>query len=178
MTGLQKMRKRFTLLLAIFLAVAVALIAYLLWPAASPHARDEEERRLQQELAVKTRDVAPLSQIEDKLKDTRANIKKFYAERILSQSSQVSNEVHRLARDSGVTLQGIHYKFDPAALPNLQKVEIDTGISGDYLKIAHFINAVERDKLLFVINQIALSAPQGGTVQLQIKFQTFLKESA
>lgn len=177
MTGLQKMRKRFTVLVAIFLAMDVALIAYLLWPAASPHARDEEERRLQTELDTKTRDVAPLAQIEDKLKDTRANIKKFYAERILSQSSQVSSEIHRLARENGVTLQGIHYKFDPAALPNLQKVEIDTGISGDYLKIAHFINAVERDKSLFVINQITLSAPQGGAVQLQIKFQTFLKEA-
>ena len=177
MTRLQRIRKQFTVLIAIFLAVDVALIAYLLWPAASPHARDAEERQLQQELAAKTRDVAPLSGIEDKLTGTRANIKKFLAERILSQSSQISNEVHRLARDSGVTLQGIHYKFDPATLPSLQRVEIDTGISGDYLKIAHFVNAVERDKLLFVINQITLSAPQSGVVQLQIKFQTFLKEA-
>jgi hypothetical protein len=46
------------------------------------------------------------------------------------------------------------------------------------LKLAHFINALERDKLLFVINQITLSAPSGGVVQLQMKFQTFLKEAA
>lgn len=178
MTGLQKMRKRFTLLVVVFLAVDAALIAYLLWPAASPHVRDEEERRLHADLGEKMRDVAPLTGIDDKLTQTRVNIKKFMAERILGQSSQISNEIHRLARENGVTLQGIRYKFDPAALPNLQKVEIDTGISGDYLKIAHFVNAVERDKLLFVINQVTLSAPQGGAVQLQIKFQTFLKEAA
>jgi Tfp pilus assembly protein PilO len=177
-SGVQKLRKRFTLLLAIFLAVDVLLVGYLLWPASSTRAREDEERQLQQDLAVKTRQVAPLIGIENKLQDTRANIKKFYADRILSQSSQISTELHRLAQQSGVTMQGIRYKVEQAGLQNLQRVDIDTGISGDYLKIAHFINAVERDKLLFVINQISLSAPSGGMVQLQMKFQTFLKETA
>lgn len=178
MTGVQKLRKRFTLLLAIFLVVDVALIAYLLWPASSARAREDEERQLQQELKAKTLQVAPLIGIDNKLQDTRANIRKFYADRILSQSSQISTELHKLAQQNGVTMQGIRYKVEQAGLSNLQRVDIDTGISGDYLKIAHFINALERDKLLFVINQIALSAPSGGVVQLQMKFQTFLKEAA
>jgi hypothetical protein len=63
-------------------------------------------------------------------------------------------------------------------LPNLERVNIETAVAGDYLKIAHFINALERDKLLFIIDQIALSAPPGGLVQLQIKFETFMKEAA
>jgi type IV pilus assembly protein PilO len=172
------MRRRFTLLVAILLAFDVALITYLLWPASSASARDQEERQLQQDLAVKTRQAAPLHGIDDKLKDTRSSIKKFYAERILSQSSQISTELHRLAQENGVTMQGVHYKVEEAGLPNLQRVSIDTGIAGDYLKIARFINALERNKLLFVINQVTLSAPAGGVVQLQIKFQTFLKESA
>lgn len=178
MTALQKMRRQFTLLLAIFLVIDVALIAYLLWPASNAHARDEEERQLQQEFAAKSRQAAPFHGIEDKLHDTRANIKKFYSERILSQSSQVSAELHRLAQQNNVTMQGIRYKVENSGLPNLQRVDIDTSIAGDYLKIAHFINALERDKLMFVINQISLSAPGTGMVQLQIKFQTFLKEAA
>jgi Tfp pilus assembly protein PilO len=178
-TGLEKLRSRFTLLLAIFLAIDVALIAYLLWPGtSSKSARHDEEQRLQQELIKKTRDDAPLKGIEGKLQETRVTIKKFYAERVLSQSSQISTELHKLAQADGVSMQAIHYKVEESGLPNLQRVDIDTAISGDYLKIAHFINALERDKLLFVINQISLTAPPGGTVQLQIRFQTFLKETA
>ena len=178
MTGIQRMRSRFTLLLAIFLAIDVALVAYLLWPASNTHARDQEEQQLQQEFAVKSRQAAPLRGIENKLQDTRANIKKFSAERILSQSSQISAELHRLAQQDSVTMQGVHYKVESAGLPNLQRGDIESNIAGDYLKIVHFINAIERDKLLFVINQINLSAPASGMVQLQIKFQTFLKETA
>jgi hypothetical protein len=60
-------------------------------------------------LAQKTRDNAPLHGIENKLTETRANIKKFYAQRVVNQSSQISNELHRLAQESGISLQTIHY---------------------------------------------------------------------
>jgi Tfp pilus assembly protein PilO len=173
------MRNRLTLLMAVLLAIDVALVAYLLWPGTSnKEVRHEEEQKLQQELAQKTRDNAPLHGIENKLTETRANIKKFYAQRVVNQSSQISNELHRLAQESGISLQTIHYKADPSGLPNLERVNIETAVAGDYLKIAHFINALERDKLLFIIDQIALSAPPGGLVQLQIKFETFMKEAA
>ena len=70
------------------------------------------------------------------------------------------------------------YKPDDTGIPNLRVIAIDTGIAGDYLKIARFINAVERDKFVFVINQINFRAgPQGGTVQLQINCETFLQEA-
>jgi hypothetical protein len=61
----------------------------------------------------------------------------------------------------------------------VQRVEIDTTVSGDYAKVARFINALEQEKLFFVIRQITLnSAQESGTVTLQIKFGTFLKEAA
>jgi hypothetical protein len=37
---------------------------------------------------------------------------------------------------------------------------------------------VERDKLLFVIRQISLNEQQAGSVELQIKFETYLKEKS
>ena len=52
---------------------------------------------------------------------------------------------------------------------------------GRYSKLAHvvrFINALERDKLLFIVNSIQLGDAQGGTVKLQLKMQTYLKAGA
>ena len=176
MTRMQKIRTRFILFIAVLLAVDIGLVAYLIWPGRSDSRA--EERQLQQEFMVKTRQVAPLFGMDKKLGQTRDDIKAFYAERVLGHWSQISNELHRLAQENGVSLQTIQYKPEDAGLPNLQLVVIETGIAGDYVKIAHFINALERDKILFVINQVALRAQQGGNVELQISFETFLKEAA
>ena len=63
-------------------------------------------------------------------------------------------------------------------MPDLQRVKADITLSGDYPKIAHFINALERDKLVFDVTQITLNGQQGGgLVELQINVDTFLKET-
>lgn len=175
MTGMRKKRANFMVLLGVLLAVDAGLVAYLLWPGANLHAEDQQ---LRQQGQVMERQVQPLIGIEKKLEDTRANLKKFYDQRVLGQWSQISNEVYKLAQENGVTLQAIKYKADDSGLPNLQTITIDTGISGDYMKIVHFISALERDKPLFVINLVALRGQTGGAVELQISFQTFLKETA
>jgi len=36
---------------------------------------------------------------------------------------------------------------------------------------------MEQDRFVFIINQIALTSVESGVVSLQIKFETFLKES-
>ncbi|HLJ28074.1 MAG TPA: hypothetical protein VKY85_15290 [Candidatus Angelobacter sp.] len=179
MIKLERMRTIFALLIAILLAADAGLVAYLVWPGGSNKtSRQAEAQRLRQELTIKTRDVAPLRGIDKKLVETRAAIDKFYAERILGRWSQISNEIHKLAQENGVTLQAIHYKAEDAGLSSLQRVDVETGVAGDYVKIAHFINALERDKLLFLINQVSFTGQPTGTVQLQIKFETFLKEAA
>jgi hypothetical protein len=50
-------------------------------------------------------------------------------------------------------------------------------VTGEYTKVATFINAMEQDRFVFIINQIALTSVESGVVSLQIKFETFLKES-
>jgi len=57
-------------------------------------------------------------------------------------------------------------------------VKIDTTVVGSYEAIAHFINAMERSKMLFIITQIQAGAQPTGLIALQIKFQTFIKETA
>lgn len=170
----------FIVLIAILLVMDVALVAYLFWPGSSNQAsRQAEEQQLRQDLAIKTQQVAPLIGIDRKLVGTRADIKKFYAERVPAHWSQISGELHKLEQANGISEQG--FRFAPpedTGLPDLQRVKIETTVSGDYGKIARFINALERDKSLFVINQVSVTGQPAGTVQLQIKFETFLKGAA
>jgi hypothetical protein len=62
-------------------------------------------------------------------------------------------------------------------LPDVQRISIETTVTGEYAKVARFINAIEQDKLVFIIDQISLNSQEGGVVSLQVKFETFLKES-
>jgi type IV pilus assembly protein PilO len=57
----------------------------------------------------------------------------------------------------------------------LTEESIDASVSGDYRPIVQFINAVERDKVFFVITGINLTGQQTGQVNLRIRMTTYLR---
>ncbi|HET8892416.1 MAG TPA: GspMb/PilO family protein [Candidatus Angelobacter sp.] len=185
MNNLAKMRQRFTLILAVLGAIDLLLIIYLLLPGSSPSSRAALEQSLRGEEKTLTRDVAPLQGIEKQLAQTRVDVKNFYEQKVPSQFSQISQHLEKLMKETGVTTAGgIHYvqenrgaRNEKGDLPDVQRINIDTTVSGEYAKVARFINAMEQDKLVFIIDQISLTSQESGVVSLQIKFQTFLKET-
>ena len=65
------------------------------------------------------------------------------------------------------------YKTDEAEIEGLEKKEVDADVSGDYLQVARFINALERNKLFFIVDGVQLGSEQSGGVKLQIKVETY-----
>jgi hypothetical protein len=55
---------------------------------------------------------------------------------------------------------------------------MDADLSGNYVSLAKFINALERDEMFFLINDIALAGEQKGPIKLQMKLETYLKAGA
>jgi hypothetical protein len=173
MGDLAPIRQRFILAVAVLSAIALALLGYLLWPRTG----QPDMNALHQEYDRLNREVA---QISDPAQ-TRADLKKLYATDIPDRFSTISEEMEKLFKDTGVTPQPIRYTPEAdqkASLPGVQQIKVDTTVTGDYLKVARFINAMEQDKLLFIINKISLSSQEGGKVTLQITFDTFLRETA
>lgn len=183
MNHLEKKRKQFATTLAVLGVVDLLLIIYLLLPGSSPSSRAAQEESLREQKQALTREVTPLVGIDKKLAQTRVDVKKFYEDKIPSQFSQISQHLEKLMKDAGVTNTGIRYNQDRNAstekneLPDVQRINIETTVSGEYEKVARFINAMEQDKLVFIIDQIALNSQEGGVVSLQVKFETFLKQS-
>lgn len=186
MNNLEKTKKQFTLILSVLGAVNLLLIVYLLLPGSSPSARAAQEESLRQQKATLTSEVTPLIGIDKKLAQTRVDVKKFYEQKVPSQFSEISQHLENLMKDAGVTAKGgIRYPQEHSStsdkdkdeLPDVQRIGVDTTVTGEYSKVAKFINAVEQDRFVFIINQIALTGVDNGVVSLQIKFETFLKES-
>jgi len=180
MNNLAQIRRRFFAILGVLAVIDLVLIGYLLWPGSSSAGRKSREEALQQQYRSLAHEVAPLKDIDAKLVHTRGDINALYQERIPNRWSQISSHLEALMREAGVTAQSIHYSSDKPEkgdLPDVQRVSIDTSVTGDYAKIARFINAMEQDKLMFIIRQISLNSQEGGTVTLQIKCETYLRET-
>ena len=177
MGDLQQIKQRFVVVLAVLAVIDLVLLVYLLWPGSSSLAQQAQLETVQQKNTNLTRDVA-LWHSSDPEK-TRADLKRLYGDNIPTRWSQISQEMDKLIQETGVTALSIRYPVDTVekrSLPDVQQVKIETTVTGDYPKVAKFINAMEQDKLLFIVDKISLSGQEGGTVSLQIIVDTFLKE--
>jgi len=175
MTSIQRTRRNFTILLGVMGVLSLTFLAYLFWPGSStPASRGAEEQALRVELAAKRKQARPLQDIQEKLAASQQDVKKLSQEHVPSRFSDIADALHKVAMENGVSAQHVQYDTENAGLAGVDRVKISTSVSGDYNKLAHFINAVEREKLLFVIKQISLSEQQSGTVELQIRFDTYI----
>jgi hypothetical protein len=176
MGDLLKIRKRFIVGVTSLGAINLALLVYLLWPGPA----QPSQEALQQQYNKLSREVALWEKSNPE--KTRTDLKQLYADNLPGRWSQISEQVNKLIRETGVAAQSIHYPTENAeksAPPDVQQVKIETTVTGDYSKVARFINALEQDKLLFIIEKISLNGQEGGAVvSLQITFDTFLKEKA
>lgn len=182
MRNLAKSKKQFITIVAILGGLSLILLVYLLWPGTSTASKLAQEDSLRQEEKTLRKQVGPLDNIEKTLAQTRVDVKKFYEQKVPAQFSQISQHLEKLVQETGVNAQSIRYsqeKSDQKSdLSDVQHINIDTTVTGDYAKVARFINALEQDKFVFIINQITLNGSEGGNlVSLQIKFETFLKQT-
>ncbi len=176
MAGLLETRARLkTVLIALLCIDLVALIALI-----SPlgRSRQEEIRALESQLQSKTKQVLPLRGLDKKVLEAKQEIADFYQERLPGEYSQIYDELGNLATANGAKLTQAKYHQEDREGMGLRPVSIDAVLSGDYVHVVRFVNALERDKLLFIVNSIQLGDAQGGTVKLQLKMQTYLKGGA
>ena len=85
-----------------------------------------------------------------------------------------------MAAANGVTIEQAKYsvKTNEEEINQLYPVEMDAELSGNYVSLAKFINALERDDMFFIISSITLGGEQKGPIKLQMKVQTYLKVGA
>lgn len=122
----------------------------------------------------------PLRGLDKKLVTSTSDANAFYQTRLPYATSQVAAEVGALAHKEGVRWTRAQYAYTPvlSGKDALTQVSMDASVSGDYRPIVQFINAIERDKLFFVINGINLTGQQSGQVNLRIRLTTYLRPEA
>ena len=105
------------------------------------------------------------------------DITEFYKKRFPSQNSQIATELGKLAAANGVRIDQERYKTEDTAptVAGLEPQELDADLAGTYTALAKFINAVERDDMFFIIDNVTLGNDPQGPVKLTLKMETYLR---
>ncbi len=178
MPDLRQTRKHLTIALAVMAGVDLLAAALYFSPlVGSAETRRQELNRLQTELTLKTRQVAPLKDLPHKVVQANQQIGEFYKKRFPAQNSQIATELGKLAAANGVRIQQERYKTEDTAptVAGLEPQELDADLAGTYTSLAKFINAVERDDMFFIIDSVTLGNDPQGPVKLTLKMETYLK---
>jgi type IV pilus assembly protein PilO len=184
MANLHLARRRVYIILGVLLAVDLAAAAVLLTPIAGSAAKHQQEfDSLRRQVHRKLQIVIPPDQVQNRVNEARTQIDAFFKDRLAPASSALSSELGKLASSNGVRLNSAKYGELDSDLPGLTHVRIDATITGDYLASVKFINALERDKMFFIINNINLTEQQSagsvtGNVSLVVSLETYLKSGA
>lgn len=179
MPDLRQMRKKIKTALFIMAAVdLLAVIVYFSPLVGSAEMRMQTIALSQAELTAKTKQVAPLRDLPQKVRLANREIADFYKKRIPQQDSQIAAEFGKLAAANSVTIEQGKYKFAEDTMGKLQPVEVEADLSGNYTALARFINALERDDMFFIINSITLGGEERGPVKLNLKLEAFLRTAS
>ena len=178
MASIREVRKTLVPAVIALVVVDLACVGYLLSPMGrSRQARQRDLDALTAQLAAKRQEVLPTRGMDGKLRQASTDIADFYKERFPLQYSVVTEEFGKLAAANGVQIAAVKYDDKDAPVEGLRKLNIELALSGNYLQEVRFINALERDKLFFVIAGVTLGEQQGN-VRLQLKIETYLRSGA
>jgi type IV pilus assembly protein PilO len=174
MPDLRKMRNRVKFAITALALADVAAVAMLMTPLAG--SADQRQQELQQSwLQLKSRESAPWRGLDKKIPVAQRQIEDFYHDRFPAEDSSIAADLGKLASQTGVRMSAERYTHKDSDVEGLQRVEIEADLSGNYLQLVRFINALERNRLFFIVDSLELGSEQNGVVKLQIKVETYLR---
>jgi type IV pilus assembly protein PilO len=183
MADLSRARKRIITIIAILACIDVAAVVYLLLPLRGAAAQPAQvQQQAEEEYRQLSRTTVPLRGIDQKLAQAQKDDSRFTQTRLPGRYSDVVAELGKLANANHIRITSVSYKTDPSQLTGIENLEMHAGLAGPYVNIVKFMNAVERDKMFFIIDSVGLTGersgnkgPSNGEVRLDLKLDTYLR---
>ncbi|HJX00164.1 MAG TPA: hypothetical protein VJ453_08380 [Terriglobales bacterium] len=179
MADLSRVRNRMLSIVVVLAVVDIAALIYLALPLRAGASQPlQVQRAAEEELRQLSRTTVPLRGIEQKLAAADKDDNAFMNKRLPSRYSDVVEELGKLAYANHISISGVSYQTTPGALPDILNLEMHAGLRGQYVNVVKFMNALERDKLFFIIDGVGLTGETGhtaGEVRLDMKLDTYLR---
>ncbi len=178
---LRDVRTQLLAVVGVLLLLSLAAIALLLSPAGrSRDAREQEYERLRLEKIEKAKAAAPVQGMDKKIAAAREEETQFDSERLAQRYSTMSEQLSHIATEAGVKVSNVKYdeRSDKNTPPGYNGVGITIQVQGSYQQDMQFVNAVERQKMMLLIDAVSFGGMQGDTLTVSVHLSTFLRSAA
>jgi hypothetical protein len=176
-----KIRKRLILGgLSVLLLADLALVAYS-WRMSSPPRTPKQELATEtQQLDVLRADIRRAEEIKQKMPSTQADCDKFEHSLRLASSgySAVTAELGAIAAKSALHLDALTFKQDRVPNRNLELVDMDATVDGDYASVVRFLNGLQRSDSVYEVEAIAVTGDShsgNGPVRVLLHMKTYFR---
>lgn len=185
MADVARSRAKILSAIAILAAIDVAALVYLALPLRAGAAQPAQvQQQAEEEYRQLSRTTVPLRGIDQKLTRAQKDDALFIERRLPSRYSDVVAELGKLAAANRIRITTVSYSPSPGTLPEIEDLEMRAGLAGPYVNVVKFMNALERDKMFFIIEGVGLTGQTAqlgqhtGEVRLDMKLGTYLRDQA
>jgi len=100
--------------------------------------------------------------------------------------SVVSQEVGEIARDTHVQVQDLKFRQKEVSGRNVDEVEVEAVLDGDYPGIVRFLNRLQRSKNTYIVDSLGLDSASGtgtanqappGTVKVSLHLRSYFRKT-
>jgi hypothetical protein len=100
--------------------------------------------------------------------------------------SMVSQEVGEIARDTQVQVQDMKFQEKEVSGRNVDEIEVEALLAGDYGGIVRFLNRLQRSKNIYVVDSLGLDSASGtsganqappGTVKVSLHLRSYFRKT-
>jgi Tfp pilus assembly protein PilO len=164
--------------------VLLNLPLYLLFVRPEIEADAGETARTDQmraQLARRSATLNALKDIEKKLGDSREKYRQFSAEYLFPAekgTSELLKTLDEICEETGLLRQRVTYRLDPEPAFGMQRLSITLPIEGNYSNIREFLNTLESEAKLLIVDSMALVSEREGTdiLRLDVSLSTLFAE--
>lgn len=180
MAALTQQRRRFTFALVAMGIICLLAALFLVAPiTASSAQRYDELRNKQDQLRAREKETRPIRNLSQLIDKAKTDYSRFSSDRLTAFPSTVYTDIYELARKNNVSLGEMKYDSYDTDAPTLKLLQVQARVSGSYPNLVRFINAIERDRLFFVIRTLELTDTKSDkgeqNIQLALKMETYLR---
>lgn len=182
---LRDVRTQLLIAVAVLLLLDLAAVAVLLSPAGrSRSARQQKYEQLRLVKMEQARTAVSTQGMDQKIATAREQEQDFDRERLTGRYSAMSEQLSHIAGEAGVNVTNVKYDEqeskakDKSTPPGYESIGIAIQVHGSYAQDMRFINAVERQKMLLLIDAVSFSGMQGEELTVSVHLTTFLRSAA
>ena len=172
------------------LLLGVLLLANLLaaWAVFQPVGGSAEELEeqittLRSDLQRRQMSLARMRQLVSKIEQARTTGDQFLLQYFTDRrtaSSAIVSELDRAAKEAGIRPKERSFTYDPVeGSETLAMMTVVANYEGTYGDLVQFVNRLDKSQRFLILDTLVAS-PQvgGGTLNVQIKFNTFVRDAA